>query len=255
MTSSERANVLGSGHYGSGEFPCEDAPLAKAADNGDLASVEVLLKYKADIEVREDHLRDVWFIIIRTALFLAAVYGGIHILRCLLENGADVNARVSVDDNSTPLMIAAANSQRDVVTFLIEHGANVDLRDEDGFTALHYACLDIAYIGVGEMLGCLIENGADVNARTNEDCTPLMIACDNDHVYAVKFLMEHGANVDHQDRDGRTAVHHAVNREAYQCLSYLTENGADVNARTYDGRTPLMIATARGAHKNGHVSY
>ena len=55
MISSERANVLGSGHYGSGEFPYEDAPLAKAADNGDLASVEVLLKYKADIEVREDH--------------------------------------------------------------------------------------------------------------------------------------------------------------------------------------------------------
>ena len=246
MTSSERANVLGSGHYGSGEFPCEDAPLPKAADNGDLASVEVLLKYKADIEVREDHLRDVWFIIIRTALFSAAVYGEIHILRCLIENGADVNARVSVDDNSTPLMIAAANSQRDVVTFLIEHGANVDLRDEDGFTALHCACLDRAYIGVGEMLGCLIENGADVNARTNEDCTPLMIACDNDHVYAVKFLMEHGANVDHQDRDGRTAVHHAVNRKAYHCLSYLTENGADVNARTYDGRIPLMIATARG---------
>ena len=278
MTSSERANVLGSGHYGSGEFPYEDAPLAKAADNEDLASVEVLLKYRADIEVREDHLRDVWFIIIRTALFSAAVYGGIHILRCLIENGADVNG-VSEDDKSTPLMNAAGNSQRDVVTFLIEHGANVDLQDEDGFTALHYACFDSAYIDVGEMLGCLIENGADVNARTNEDCTPLMIACDNDHVYAVKFLMEHGANVDHQDRDGRTAVHHAVNRNAYQCLSYLTENGADVdhqdrdgrtavhhavnsnayqclryltengadvNARTYDGRTPLMIATARG---------
>ena len=122
----------------------------------------------------------------------------------------------------------------------------MDHRDEDGFTALHCACLDRYYIGVGEMLGCLIENGADVNVRTNEDCTPLMIACDDDHLYAVKFLMEHGANVDHQDRDGRTAVHHAVNRKAYHCLSYLTENGADVNARTYDGRTPLMIATARG---------
>ena len=110
MTCSERANVLASGDYSSGEFPYEYAALAKAAGNGDLASVEVLLKYKADIEVREDHLRDVWFIIIRTALFLAAAYGRIHIMRCLLENGADVNARVSVDDNSTPLMIAAASS-------------------------------------------------------------------------------------------------------------------------------------------------
>lgn len=69
MTCSERANVLASGDYSSGEFPYEYAALARAAGNGDLASVEVLLKYKADIEVREDHLRDVWFIIIRTALF------------------------------------------------------------------------------------------------------------------------------------------------------------------------------------------
>ena len=249
MTSSERANVLASGDYSSGEFPYEDAALAKAADNGDLASVEVLLKYKADIEVREDHLRDVWFIIIRTALFLAAAYGRIHIMRCLLENGADVNARVSVDDNSTPLMIAAASSQRDAVTFLVERGANVYLRDEDGYTALHCACM---FVYVGEILGCLIENGADVNARTNEGCTPLMTACDN-QVHssgAVKFLIEHGANVDHQDWSGQTAVHHAVNYHCYSsindALSCLIENGADVNARTYDGRTPLMIATALG---------
>ena len=246
MTSSERANVLASGDYSSGEFPYEDGALAKAADNGDLASVEVLLKYKADIEVREDHLRDVWFIIIRTALFLAAAYGRIHIMRCLLENGADVNG-VSVDDNSTPLMIAAASSQRDAVTFLVERGANVYLRDEDGYTALHCACM-FAY--VGDILGCLIENGADVNARTNEDCTPLMTACDYGYSSeAVKFLIEHGANVDHQDWNGQTAVHYAVNCNSYSsidALSCLIENGADVNARTYDGRTPLMIATARG---------
>ena len=246
MTSSEKANVLASGDYSSGEFPYEDAALAKAADNGDLASVEVLLKYKADIEVREDHLRDVWFIIIRTALFLAAAYGRIHIMRCLLENGADVNG-VSVDDNSTPLMIAAASSQRDAVTFLVERGANVYLRDEDGYTALHCACM-FAY--VGNILGCLIENGADVNARTNEDCTPLMTACDYGYSSeAVKFLIEHGANVDHQDWNGQTAVHYAVNCNSYSsidALSCLIENGADVNARTYDGRTPLMIATARG---------
>ena len=241
MTSSERANVLGSGHYGSGEFPYEDAPLAKAADNGDLASVEVLLKYKADIEVREDHLRDVWFIIIRTALFLAAVYGRTHILRCLIENGADVNG-VSEDDKSTPLIIAAENSQRDVVTFLIEHGANVDLRDKNGYTALHCACMSDY---VGEILECLIENGADVNARTDDDCTPLMIACDYGSE-AVKFLIEHGANVDHQDWNGQTAVHYAVNCNDIDALSCLIENGADVNARTYDGGTPLMIATAEG---------
>ena len=246
MTSSEKANVLASGDYSSGEFPYEDAALAKAADNGDLASVEVLLKYKADIEVREDHLRDVWFIIIRTALFLAAAYGRIHIMRCLLENGADVNG-VSVDDNSTPLMIAAASSQRDAVTFLVERRANVYLRDEDGYTALHCACM-FAY--VGDILGCLIENGADVNARTNEDCTPLMTACDYGYSSeAVKFLIEHGANVDHQDWNGQTAVHYAVNCNSYSsidALSCLIENGADVNARTYDGRTPLMIATALG---------
>ena len=59
-----------------------------------------------------------------------------EILSCLIEHGGDVN---STYDNCTPLMIAAERGQMKLVTFLIEHGANLDRRDKDDQTALHYA--------------------------------------------------------------------------------------------------------------------
>lgn len=60
-----------------------------------------------------------------------------NIASCLGGNGADVNA---IDDSgSTPLMAACCNGLSTVVTYLIEHGANMDLQNIDGDTALHEA--------------------------------------------------------------------------------------------------------------------
>ena len=96
-------------------------------------------------------------------------------------------------------MMAVENCHKDVVSFLIEHEANVDLQDEDGDTALHFACRSHASL---EILSCLIENGASINACTNCKVTPLMMAVENCHKDVVSYLIEHGANVDLQDEDG-----------------------------------------------------
>lgn len=60
-----------------------------------------------------------------------------NIASCLGGNGADVNA---IDDSgSTPLIAACCNGLYTVVTYLIEHGANMDLQNIDGDTALREA--------------------------------------------------------------------------------------------------------------------
>ena len=69
-----------------------------------------------------------------------AVYGSnvsCEILSCLIETGADVNARTN--DGVTPLMIAAEKGHTYAVASLVKCGANVDLQDKYGNTALHYA--------------------------------------------------------------------------------------------------------------------
>ena len=156
MTSAERANVLTSDLICFGEFSDEDSDededelsehgagsvLVTAVRNGDLDSVKVLLKYKADVDVREHYLRDNWFSITRASVFWAADFGHIDILRCLIENGVDINS-FSADNNCTPLMKAVKNGDKDVVTFLTVHGANVAIKDKCGYTALHKACIYI----------------------------------------------------------------------------------------------------------------
>ena len=171
-----------------------------------------------------------------------------EILRCLIENGADVNGVNKV--KHTPLMIAAIRGHINALTLLIKHGADVDLQDSDGYKALHFAVYgsDIS----SEILSCLIGIGADVNARTNNGVTPLMIAAEEGHINAVTSLVKCGANVDLQDKDGQTALHHAMQSpQASICevLSCLIKNGADVNAHTFHNETPLMLAS-----RDGHVN-
>ena len=258
MTSTERANVLTSDQYGSGEVLDEDSEededgteslLVTAVRNGDLDSVKILLKYKADVEVREKYQRDNWSSITRASLFWAADFGYIDILRCLIENAVDINSFSADNYNCTPLMKAVENGDKDVVTFLIDHGANVAIKDKCGYTALHRACI-IYHDCSPEVLSCLIENGADVNLSTDKNRTPLMTACEYGHVNTVTILIEHGANVNLQDRDGLTVVHYAVRgSQACEILSCLMENGADVDAKTFDDCTPLMRAAEIGDTK------
>ena len=266
MTSTERANVLTSDQYGSGEVDLDEdseededeqgedgsgteSLLVTAVRNGDLDSIKVLLKYKADVEVREDYLRDNWFSVTRTSLFWAADFGYIDILRCLIENGVDINSFPADNYNCTPLMKAVENGDKDLVTFLADHGANVAIKDKYGYTALHKACI-IYHDCSPEVLSCLIENGADVNLSTDNNRTPLMTACEYGHINTVTILIEHGANVYLQDRDGLSAVHYAVRgSQACEILSCLMENGADVDVKTFDNCTPLMIAAQRGDTK------
>lgn len=86
----------------------------------------------------------------------------------LLKNRAFINA---LDAKSrTPLMIAAACNLIDAVSMLIEHGADLSLRDSiNGSTALHYAYAS----GSMATASLLEERGADLSPLDNADRTPI----------------------------------------------------------------------------------
>jgi hypothetical protein len=82
---------------------------------------------------------------------------------------------------------------------LLRKGANVNARDENGTTPLHWA----AFLGHVDVVRLLLERGAEVNARSKGGWTPLHYAADAD---IVRLLLEHGADPSIRNRDGRTPL-------------------------------------------------
>ena len=249
-------------------------PLIIAARNGNLDSVKILLRYKADIEARGTlkdtdgnvvegctplwaavdcgHLDFVELLIKRNALvdgrtlsnatpLSAAAYDGpLDIVSCLVKHGADVNARD--DDGTTPLIETCCNGHVNVATYLVEHGANIHLQDEDGDTCLHYAA-EGGHIKVASKLLAVgaKENQDYVNARNNFGSTPLMVTCYNGHMNVATYLVEHGAKIHLQDKDGNTCLHYAAERGHVEVASKLLCLGAK-EKQNYQRLTPLLVA-------------
>ena len=102
-----------------------------------------------------------------------------------------------------------------------------------GYTALHRAAAD----GDEDVLTLLLENGADPNAATNYGLTPLHSAIAAVRPAAVRMLLARGANPHQALSHGLTPLHWAAIRGAAPIVEFLLAYGADPAARDANGRT------------------
>lgn len=121
----------------------------------------------------------------------------------------------------------------------LNEGANVNQKDENGQTALHYA----AQRGYTEVARTLIERGAWVNPKDKEGRTPLIVASEIGYTPMIDLLIAKGANIHSQDKDGRFALHHAVLGAGSEAALLLISKGAKVDARDNKKWTPLYLAS------------
>ena len=128
-----------------------------------------------------------------TPLHSAAFYGHIDVVRQLLEQGENIEARRS-DNGSTPFHIAARRGHTEVVGLLLEMGANIEaMTTPHGQTPLDSAALK----GHTDVVGLLLERGANIEAMaTSHGATPLDSAAWNGHAGVVRLLLEKGANIE-----------------------------------------------------------
>jgi hypothetical protein len=162
--------------------------------------------------------------------------------RDLIGRGADPN--VADDVGQTALMHAAFPPfDCDRFHVLVEAGADLEARRNDGIAGLHLACAG----GEAETAAAWIEAGADVNAQTPEGATPMMLAAHLPDI--VRRLIASGADVDTTDNDGHTALVYAILSESshqkerrVEAITTLISAGTDVNLHDREGVTALRHA-------------
>ena len=173
-------------------------------------------------------------------IFEAAEQGNVNDIRYFIEHGAGVN--VKDEEGLTPLHLAAnKNSNPEVLKFLVKHGADVNAKAVGGMTPLHAASVNNPNV---EVVKFLIEQDADVNAKYGNDSTPLHLAAkSNPNVEVLKFLVEHATDVDAKTDEGGTPLYLSLlNNPNMDVLKVLVKRGADVNAKDVKGGTPLHAA-------------
>ncbi len=169
----------------------------------------------------------------------AAMDGKTDEVRRLLKDGADVN--LGQADGATALHWAAYHRDADLAKLLLESGANVSAANRDGSTPMWLA----ASQGDAKMVDTLLEGGADANEPLPLGRRPLMLAARAGSVEAVRALLDHGADPNAtEDERGTTALMQAADQGHADVIAVLVAHGADVAARSApvlrDGRTAAL---------------
>ncbi len=172
-------------------------------------------------------------------LFIAIDHRNLAEVQSLLKRGADPNSRNGLE--FTPIYIAAASFQNDVVQVLLDSGAKVDARSPYG-NALGFAA------GSGNVgaVNMLITHGASIFAKRTDGMTSLMMAANAGSADVVQILLSHKADVQAMDTDHSTALIVAARVGSDRVVSMLLAAGAKVDHANYEGQTALMEAALNG---------
>ncbi len=157
-----------------------------------------------------------------------------------LKNGGDANAR-SGRDNSL-LMFASAFGSLDSIRLLLEHGANPNLANAFGGTALMWGVWDPARVKL------LISKGAEVNAHAKSGTTALLIAAMSPAgAESVQILADNHADSAAVDGFGTNLLHAATFAGNMKAVRLGLAAHVDVNGKQLNGFTPLMNSAADGS--------
>lgn len=105
------------------------------------------------------------------------------------------------------------------------------------------ALIDAAMDGNFEKVKLLIEKGADIGAKDNDGVTALMYVSRAGDLEIAKYLVENGTDINAKDSDwGYTALIYAAEYVNLEIVQFLIESGADVNIKNNDGKTSLDLA-------------
>lgn len=140
-----------------------------------------------------------------------------------------------------PVSNAVKNRDERAVQQLLRRGADVNVPEADGTTALHWAVRS----GQAGIVDALIRAGARVSARNRYGITPLSLAVEGGDPVIVERLLKAGADATTELTERQTVLMVAARTGKPDVIRMLVAYGADVNAKeAWMGETALMWAAA-----------
>lgn len=159
----------------------------------------------------------------------------------LVRNGAAIDA-TDLDGRSALLHAANSFNGKNVALLLIQVGAEVNIRDKKGRTALSLACES----GHVEVVSELIKNGAIIGTIDKRGKSALSYGVQNNNQDVVTELSRSGVFGSSLDSSDGVALFSAATMGDFEAVKELVSKGVPVDATTGDGRTPLCYAAEFG---------
>lgn len=180
-----------------------------------------------------------------TPLLSASEVRCIEIVSLLVERGANIEATDPM--GCTPLLLAASNRQSETVGYLLQRGAKVNVVSKNG----HGALINAVRAKDHETLQLLLDSGAQVDVKDVLGYTPLVHAISTNDVKAAQLLISWKADVNVRGVLAETpliwAIRHATTSSIVQLL---IDHKADLNIQIKSGKTALIAAVYRGVEEN-----
>jgi len=237
-------------------FFCEEPVVSQAIDMTlDRLPLEILVMISNRLKSRRDiaHMNMIskaFRYSGRDSMFcLAGGRGDAEMVKLMLDRGAAIEAKD--EDGWTAIMLAAYNGHTEIVKMLLDRGAAVEARDADGNTALMWAAME----GHTATVGLLLDWGAAVECK--DGYTALMAAARNGQTETVKLLLERGVDVKAKMGTGletMTALVWAARNGIAEIVELLLDWGAAVEANDDDGIDALFLAAERSTRYGDKIS-
>lgn len=206
-------------------------PLQIAITKGNVEFAEILLKNGAKFD-------DIEFTI--NLLISDKITSKSVLLRLLIQYGLDVSFHNENNENLLHLFSKSDDDTSEIeeaAKVLLDSGVLLDEFNNDGITALYLA----VYGGNYTLAKFLVENGADVNVKDkNQGFFPLLIALQYGHLYLVCLFLN--AEINAKTHSGWTALHDACSNNCTDIfVGALIQKGANVCAEDKNGTTPFSL--------------
>ncbi|WYZ43008.1 hypothetical protein EsH8_VI_000707 [Colletotrichum jinshuiense] len=178
-------------------------------------------------------------------LHSAAREGRVSVAETLLKTEPKLATRID-EDGRLPIHWAVSSNSVDIVVLLAQHNSfDPDVQDGSGWTPLMIA----ASLKDGEdLVNLLLQKGADVNLKNHNGQSVLHFVASKNNLDVAKTLLSHDppASTRVRDRRGQYPIHRAAAIGSVPMVALLIKHKSPLNATDTSGYTALHHAAAEG---------